>query len=168
MTDQRPHDGHDRSSASLARSAERLKESAGCMRQDTRSMVDSTGAMQKDTRGMADSADRRTELAANRTALAIERTYAAWMRTGLSFLAAGVGVKALLESVLPLWLVKSTGVALIAFAAFCFAAAVWREVRPSFRPPAPEVPRLPPGVLIALSAFLTLAALATLVAVAAG
>jgi putative membrane protein len=90
------------------------------------------------------SADRRTELAANRTVLAAERTYAAWVRTGLVSLAAGVGAKTTLGGgVLPEWVVMLTGSVLVAFAAFCFGAAVWRELFPGTPPPQPDVHRLP-------------------------
>jgi len=58
---------------------------------------------------------------------AAERTYAAWVRTALAALASGVGARALLEDVLPLWLAQITGTVLILFAAFCLCAAVWRE-----------------------------------------
>src|ERR687887_575828 len=72
--------------------------------------------------------NRHTELAANRTVLAAERTYAAWVRTGLMSLAAGVGAKKTLGGVLPEWVVVLTGSVLVAFAAFCFAAADRREL----------------------------------------
>ena len=65
-----------------------------------------------------DSADRRTELAADRTVLAAERTYAAWVRTGLTALASGIGARALLTEVVPVWLAAATGAILILFAAF--------------------------------------------------
>src|SRR5689334_6972872 len=84
------------------------------------------------------SADRRTELAANRTVLAAERTYAAWVRTGLVSLAAGVGAKTTLRGVLPEWVIVLTGSVLVAFAAFCFVAAVWRELFPGTPPPQPD------------------------------
>lgn len=111
------------------------------------------------------SADRRTELAANRTVLAAERTYAAWVRTGLMSLAAGVGAKKTLGGVLPEWAIVVTGSALVLFAAFCFAAAVWRELYPGAPPPRPDVRRLPPAVLFAFNGFLTLVALAALLGV---
>src|SRR5687768_3219458 len=75
-----------------------------------------------------DSADRRTELAADRTVFAAERTYAAWVRTGLAALASGIGAKKLLEGVVPEWMIIGTGSVLVLFSAFCFAAAVWRQV----------------------------------------
>ena len=52
-----------------------------------------------------DSAGRRTQLAADRTVLAAERTYAAWVRTGLAALAFAVGVRAVLDKVVPHWLI---------------------------------------------------------------
>jgi putative membrane protein len=106
------------------------------------------------------SADRRTELAADRTVLAAERTYAAWVRTGLVSLAAGVGAKTTLGGVLPEWVVLLTGSVLVAFAAFCFVAAVWRELFPGAPPPQPDVHRLPRVLLFALNGFLALVALA--------
>jgi putative membrane protein len=108
------------------------------------------------------SADRRTELAANRTVLAAERTYAAWVRTGLVSLAAGVGAKKMLDGVLPEWVIVLTGSVLVAFAAFCFVAAVWRELFPGTPPPQPDVHRLPRALLFALNGFLALVALAVL------
>jgi putative membrane protein len=108
------------------------------------------------------SADRRTELAANRTVLAAERTYAAWVRTGLVALAAGVGAKKTLGGVMPDWSVTLTGSVLVAFAAFCFVAAVWRELSPGAPPPEPDVRRLPRVLLFALNGFLALVALAVL------
>ena len=111
------------------------------------------------------SADRRTELAANRTVLAAERTYAAWVRTGLMSLAAGVGAKKTLGGVLPESAVVLTGSVLVAFAAFCFAAAVWRELYPGTPPPCPDVRHLPRTLLFALNGFLVLVALAALLGV---
>jgi putative membrane protein len=108
------------------------------------------------------SADRRTELAANRTVLAAERTYAAWVRTGLVSLAAGVGAKATLGRALPEWVVMLTGSVLVVFAAFCFVAAVWRELSPGASPPRPDVRCLPRVLLFALNGFLALVALAAL------
>lgn len=90
-----------------------------------------------------DSADRRTELAADRTVLAAERTYAAWVRTGLTALAAGVGAKTVLGGVLPEWAILATGSVLVLSAAFCFIAAVWRELWSGAPPPEPDVRRLP-------------------------
>jgi putative membrane protein len=91
-----------------------------------------------------DSADRRTELAADRTVFAAERTYAAWVRTGLAALASGIGAKKLLEGMVPEWMVIATGSLLVLFSAFCFAAAVWRQLFAGAPPPVPDVRRIPP------------------------
>jgi putative membrane protein len=117
------------------------------------------------TADMADSADRRTELAANRTVLAAERTYASWVQLGLAALAAGIGAKALLAELVPGWMVLSTGTFLVLFSAFCFAAAVWREVRTGVPPPRPDVRRIPPAVLILVNGFLALVSLAALLGI---
>ena len=84
------------------------------------------------------------------------------MRTGLVSLAAGVGAKKTLVGVLPEWVVVVTGSVLVAFAAFCFVAAVWRELSPGAPPPQPDVRRLPRVLLFALNGFLALVALAVL------
>jgi putative membrane protein len=128
----------------IAESAEVLEETA----------VEQTG-----------SADRRTELAANRTVFAAERTYAAWVRTGLAALAAGVGASALLEGVVPDWLIRPAGSVLVLFSGFCFLAAVWRELRPGAAPPKPDARKIPPALLLALNGFLTFVSLAALVGV---
>ena len=86
-------------------------------------------------------------------------------RTGLMSLAAGVGAKTTLGGVLPEWVVVLTGSVLVAFAAFCFAAAVWRELYPGTPPPRPDVRRLPRALLFALNGFLALVALAALLGV---
>lgn len=111
--------------------------------------------------------DRQIELAVNRTILAAERTYAAWMRTGLTALASGVGARALLASVAPDWTAVLAGVVLCAFSAFCFVAAVWRELHPSFRATQPEPRRLPAWLLIAVNGALVVVALTALVGVIA-
>jgi putative membrane protein len=112
-----------------------------------------------------DSADRRTELAADRTILAAERTYASWVRTGLLALASGIGTKKLLEGIVPDWLISANGTLLILFSAFCFGAAVWRNLNPGPPPPKPTVPQLKPWLLIAVNGFLALVSLAALVGV---
>ena len=55
-----------------------------------------------------------------------------------------------------------TGSMLVIFAAFCFVAAVWRELFPGTPPPQPDVRRLPRVLLVALNGFLALVALAVL------
>ena len=126
---------------SVRRSAQHLERSAGAQE---------------------DSADRRTELAADRTVLAAERTYAAWVRTGLAALAGGVGAKALLQHILPGWFGGMTGSMLVAFSAFCFVAAVWRDLRPVAPPPRPHTRQLATPVLVGVSGFLVLVDLAAL------
>ena len=133
------------------KSAEKIEESAVRMK-------DSTARMEY-------SADRRTELAANRTMFAAERTYNAWVRTGLVALASGIGAKALLESTLPHWLIVLTGTVLVLFSAFCFGAAVWRNLDPGPPPPVPDVKRLPPALLMVVNGFLILVALAALLGI---
>jgi hypothetical protein len=88
----------------------------------------------------ADTGDPRVQLAADRTVFAAERTYAAWVRTGLAALASGVGTKKVLEGVIPEWLIIVAGSVLVAFSAFCFGAAIWRELRPARRRPRPTAP----------------------------
>jgi putative membrane protein len=112
-----------------------------------------------------DSADRCTELAADRTVLAAERTYAAWVQLGLAALASGIGAKKLLEDLVPEWLIVSVGTLLVLFSAFCFGAAVWRQVDPGVPPPRPDVRRIPPHLLIVVNGFLALVALAALLGI---
>ena len=71
-----------------------------------------------------------------------------------------MGAKKTLGGVLPEWVVVLTGSVLVAFAAFCFAAAVWRELYPGTPPPRPDVRRLPRALQFALNGFLALVALA--------
>jgi putative membrane protein len=112
-----------------------------------------------------DSADRRTELAADRTVLAAERTYASWVQLGLAALASGIGAKKLLEGVVPEWLIIGVGTLLVLFSAFCFAAAVWRQMDPGVPPPRPDVRRIPPHLLLAVNGFLALVSLAALLGI---
>jgi putative membrane protein len=110
------------------------------------------------------SADRRTKLAADRTLLAAERTYAAWMRTGLAALAAAIGAKALLEKLVPDWLVLSASLVLLIFAEFCFVAGVWRELTGNARPQ-PDAPQIPAWLLVVFNGFLVVLGLAVLVGI---
>ena len=112
-----------------------------------------------------DSADRRTELAADRTVLAAERTYASWVQLGLGALASGIGAKKLLDGLMPEWLIISVGTLLVLFSAFCFGAAVWRQVDPGVPPPRPDVRRIPPHALMAVNGFLALVAFAALLGI---
>jgi putative membrane protein len=128
-------------------------------------MAESAEVLEETSAEQTDSADRRTELAANRTVLAAERTYAAWVRTGLAALAAGVGAPALLKEVVPDWLTLPTGSALVLFSAFCFLAAVWRELRPGASPPRPETRRIPSPLLVAINGFLVFVSLMALLGI---
>src|SRR5664279_1786345 len=139
----------------IVESAEKLKDSAVKIK-------DSTQKMERSTERVEDSADRRTELAGDRTVFAAERTYAAWVRTGLVALASGLGAKAVLIGVVPNWLIGLTGSILILFSAFCYGAAVWRNLYDP-KPPKPGAKRIPPALLIAINAFLILVSFAALV-----
>lgn len=155
MTKANKHDSPD----------EKIAESAEVLEKQNEEVVESAETLEEETVQQTSAADRRTELAANRTVLAAERTYAAWVRTGLAALASGVGAQALLEDVIPAWLTKPTGSALVLFSAFCFAAAVWRELRPGAMPPKPDTRQIPRALLIALNGFLIFVSLAALVGI---
>jgi putative membrane protein len=94
-----------------------------------------------------------------------ERTYAAWVRTGLAALASGVGARARVAKILPGWFGGLTGSVLIAFSAFCFTAAIWRELKPGAPPPRPDARRLPPAVLTAVNGFLILVGVFALIGI---
>jgi putative membrane protein len=156
----------------IKRSAEHAQEAA----EQTQEAAESTQEAAQHTQAAArttatatvqlkDSADRRTELAANRTVFAAERTYAAWVRTGLASLASGIGAKKLLEGVVADWMIVSTGSVLVFFSAFCFAAAVWRQLFQGAQSPEPDVPRIPPFLFVIFNGFLVLVALAALISI---
>lgn len=128
-------------------------------------LAESASTLKASAVQQVDSADRRTELAADRTVLATERTYAAWVRTGLSALAAGVGAKALLKDVVDPRMASATASLLILFSAFCFLAAVWREIGSGVPPPRPDIQRLPSWLLIGVNGFLILVTLAALIGI---
>ena len=142
----------------IERSADALKSSAAHVHASAEHMA-------RDTAQMEVAADRRTQLAANRTLFAAERTYAAWMRTGLVSLASGIGAKSLLAHILPEWLIGLTGSVLVLFSAFCFGAAVWRQLDPGPPPPEPDTRQMPAALLIPINGFLVLVALAVLVGI---
>lgn len=130
-------------------------------------LASSASALKQSAAEQVDSADRRTQLAADRTVLAAERTYAAWVRTGLAALASGVGARALLDHVVPDWLATGASLLLVLFSAFCFLAAVWRELTPRYLAPKPEAQRLPPAMLVVVNGVLVLVSLAAFVGVLA-
>jgi putative membrane protein len=111
------------------------------------------------------SIDRNTQLAIDRTVLAAERTYSAWVRTGLASLASGVGARALLTGTLPSWFGGLTGSGLILFSAFCFTAAVWRELTSDTTLPSADFQRLPVALLLTINGFLVVIALAALLGI---
>jgi putative membrane protein len=142
-----------------------IKQSATEVKVSAERMKASTEKMKASTEEMKDSADRRTELAADRTVLAAERTYASWVQLGLASLAAGVGAKKLLGGVVPEMLIIVQGTLLVLFSAFCFGAAVWRQIAPGVPPPRPDVRRIPPHILTAVNAVLALVALSALLSI---
>jgi putative membrane protein len=106
---------------------------------------------------IAATTDRSTQLAADRTMFAAERTYAAWVRTGLAALASGMAAKAVLKDVLPELGIRLAGSVLVLFSAFCFGAAIWRQL---FRTqPPPDAQRIPGFVLYAVNGALAVVAL---------
>lgn len=114
-----------------------------------------------------DSADRRTELAGDRTTLAAERTYAAWVRTGLAALGTALALRSLLQAAIGARLALVSAIALIAFAEFCFAAAVWREVGGKVPPSRDGWRAIPVPVLVAVNAMLGLLGLVVLAGIVA-
>jgi putative membrane protein len=130
-------------SEALTKSARELKRSATALDEET---------------------DKRTSLAADRTVLAAERTYAAWVRTALVALATGIGARAVLKDVLPLWLAQLTGSVLVLFSAFCLCAAIWREFY-SVEPGRSHLKLVPRYVLLPINGFLILVTLAALVGI---
>jgi putative membrane protein len=143
-----------------------MQDSASTRPEDhpaTGALVQSAKSVEHTAATLDAEADRRTSLAADRTVFAAERTYAAWVRTALAALASGVGARALLEDVVPLWVARSTGTVLILFAAFCLCAAVWREFTvPGSRARVSPLPRF---LLLPLNFFLMLVTLAALIGV---
>jgi putative membrane protein len=65
----------------------------------------------------------------------------------------------------PEWLIIGTGTLLVLFSAFCFGAAVWRQVDPGAPPPRPDIRRLPPAMLMTVNGFLALVAVAALLGI---
>ena len=137
--------------AEIHRNSKHIKESAD-------HLADSAAAVES-------SADIATILAADRTIYAAERTYAAWVRTGFAALASGVGAKALLAHILPDLFIQLVGSVLTLFSAFCFCAAVWRELVPRFNDPMPNARRIPKAILYVVNGTLVLVALAALVSI---
>jgi putative membrane protein len=119
----------------------------------------SAGTLARSADDLADSSDRRTQLAANRTIFAAERTYAAWVRTGLIALASGIGARKLMDGLVPPWMNLTNASLLMLFSAFCFVAAVWRQLNPGPPPPVPDARRLHPALLMLVNGFLVIVSL---------
>src|SRR5437868_6143047 len=130
------------------------------LKNEAREIERSAIAVERSSADLVEGADRRTTLSGDRTLLAAERTYAAWVRTALAALAAGVGARALVKDILPLWVGKLTGTVLIVFAGFCLVAAVWRELRGVPTTPQPDIPSIPRALLVPMNLFLMLVTLA--------
>jgi putative membrane protein len=135
------------------------------LKQQTVEIKQSAQAVEKSAVELTDSADRRTQLAGDRTLLAAERTYAAWVRTALAALAGGIGARALVKDILPLWVGKVTGTILIIFAGFCLIAAIWRELQGIERVGEEDIPPIPKALLVPMNFFLMLVAVAALIGI---
>ena len=139
------------------KTAEARKQSADIKR--------SADAVEQIAGELSTEADRRTVLSADRTLLASERTYAAWVRTGLAALASGIGATALVKEVLPKWVGQVTGSVLVLFAAFCFIAAVWREMKGVEGLRHQDMRPIPKLLLMPINGLLVLVAIAALVGI---
>jgi putative membrane protein len=62
----------------------------------------------------------------------------------------------------PEWMIILAGSILVAFSAFCFGAAVWRQLNPGAPPPQGDTPRIPAPLLIGVNGFLVVVAFAAL------
>jgi putative membrane protein len=142
-----------------------VKRTARAVEQHSRKVADNAAETKHAAAAIEVSADLNTRLAADRNVLAAERTYAAWVRTGLFALASAVGARALLNGVVPDWLVLADATMLIAFSIFCFGAAIWRELNPGPPPPVPRLRGIPRPVLIIVNGFLALVSLAALIGI---
>ncbi len=79
---------------------------------------------------------------------------------------AGVGAKTSLGSVLPEWAILFNASLLVLFSAFCFAVAVWRDIRPGHdTPQRSDLRRLPAPLLIVVNGGLLLVSLGALLGV---
>ena len=72
------------------------------------------------------------------------------------------GAKKLLEGMVPNWMTIVAGWLLVLFSAFCFGAAVWRQLFGHPPQPEPDVPRMNAVVLVLVNGFLGLVALTAL------
>ena len=99
-----------------------------------------------------------------RFSLANERTFLAWIRSALALMAGGVVLVQFATHLTPLWLVKSTGLALTGFAGLMGVLAYrqWRanEIAMRHSNPLPPSPAAP--LLAALVCFVAVALAAAL------
>lgn len=142
-----------------------VQRTARAVEQHSRKVADSAVETKHAAAAIETSADLNTRLAADRNILAAERTYAAWVRTGLFALASGIGANALLNGVVPRWLILADASMLIVFSIFCFGAAIWRHLNPGPPPPIPQLAPVPRTALIVMNAFLALVSLAALLGI---
>jgi putative membrane protein len=149
----------------VKQTAKAVEQQSKKVEQQSKKIAESAKDIEHSSEHIESSAELTTRLAADRTVLAAERTYAAWVRTGLFALASGIGARALLKGLLPDWLVLADASMLIAFSVFCYGAAIWRHLNPGPPPPAPDVARIPQGVLTTVGAFLGVVSLAALVGI---
>jgi putative membrane protein len=135
--------------------ARKVTASAAEVKHSAHHIEESAGAIEV-------TADRSTRLAADRTVFAAERTYAAWVRTGMASLASGIGARALLAGLVSDPLVMFASTVLVLFSAFCFCAAVWRELVPRLNDPSPNARRIPRAILFFINGSLAAVALCAL------
>jgi putative membrane protein len=64
--------------------------------------------------------------------------------------------------------IGAVGSVLVLFSAFCFGAAIWRQVFPGPPAPQPDTPRIPPALLVVVNDFLMLVALSALISIWSG
>ena len=145
--------------------AQPASRKTGDLKQHAGEIKRSAKAMEKSADELVDDSVRRTQLAGDRTLLAAERTYAAWVRTALAALAGGIGARALVKDVLPLWVGQLTGTVLIIFAGFCLVAAIWRELQGIERVGAPDFRAIPRMMLVPMNLLLLLVAIAALIGI---
>src|ERR1041384_8377241 len=122
---------------------EPIERTARAVAKHSRKVADSAAETKQSAAAIEESADLNTRLAADRNILAAERTYAAWVRTGLFALASGIGARALLDGIVPSWLVLADASMLIAFSTFCFGAAIGPHLNPAPPPPLPQIHQIP-------------------------
>jgi putative membrane protein len=147
-----------------ARSTKTQKDRTAIQR-TAKTVKESAKNIEESASSIEGTSDRSTLLASDRTIFAAERTYAAWVRTGLASLASGIGAKALLGKVVPDSIAMFASTILVLFSAFCFCAAVWRELVPRLRDPVPNAKRIPRFILFAINGSLALVSPAALVGI---